>query len=97
MKVFDCYFDASYKDKVAKCAYYIKCDGQLAYHKSYNMNVSTSANAEAASLYGLLIYLSTHVDDGCIINIYGDALFLFENLASRRNKNWEDIRAELAL
>ena len=56
------------------------------------MNVSTSAKAEAASLHGLLIYLSTHVEDGSIINVYGDALFLFENLASRRNKNYEKIK-----
>lgn len=90
---YDCYFDASYKDKIARCAYFIKHNGTIAYHKAFSINVKTSAKAEAASLHGLLYYLSTHVEDGSIINVYGDALFLFESLASKRNKNYKKIKS----
>jgi ribonuclease HI len=94
MSEYRCYFDASYKENTAQCAYYIKRDDSILHTKVNRFNAESPEKAEAQALLMLLQYIDSHIESSCKVSVYGDALSVISAITStsKRKKRFKGIR-----
>ena len=83
---YECYFDASHKDGIARIAYLIKYNGTIHHYDTDTVKIKTPSKAESHALYRLLLYINANFESKTSFQIYGDALYVISLLTSKRKQ-----------
>lgn len=84
-RIYECFFDASYRDGLSKCAFYVERDGIVIHKSVTGVQTRTCNLAEAEALFCLLKYVKKKIPQNNEVRIYGDSMVVVKLINGKRH------------